>query len=792
MTQFLSKNGFIQYMKKLVLLGGGHSHAEVLRQFAMRPPADTDITVVTRDLLAPYSGMLPGFIAGHYTYADIHIDIRNLAKAAGARIVHSESNGLDTEERMLRCPGRPDIPFDILSINTGSTPALDDAPGADQFAIPAKPVDQFIQKFETLLEDAQGYVASGYPDPDAEQFGSRTAVSVSTKHGADPGRVSSAKPAAICIVGGGAGGIELALTMNHRLTTAGVTDPSITVITDSQTLLPTHNPGVQKRVLKKFQQRNITLITNQSVTHVEKDAVRLSDGTKLPYSKLIWTTHAAAPDWIARTGMETDPDGFILVNDNLQSTSHPNIFAGGDIATMQSTPRPKSGVFAVRQGPYLTDNIRAAAENKPLTKFDPQKQFLSLLGTGDLNAIASKGPWAAQGKWVWDWKNHIDQKFMFMYEMAAMAGMSGGMTPSTNPSQRKRPWSSSSGELQSISGAIAPEMHCGGCGSKIGQSLLEQALAEIDVYENPQIHVGLNHPDDAAVVQYPPNTEIVHTVDHFKSFIDDPYIFGQVTAAHCLSDCYAMGAAPHNALATVTLAHGSDVQQAAILRELLLGANKILRGDRVTLVGGHTAEGQELSFGLTINGTINPQLRTTKTGVQQGDTLILTKPIGTGVLFAADMQKQARTYWLDNAMKQMIKTNKQTVDSLQGIDVSAATDLTGFGIIGHLAEMMAGSNLQARLNINAIPLLDGALECSNNGIASTLYPQNLIAETNIANRSEASKNNKYPLMFDPQTSGGLLIAVPENHAHKVVAETDGAIIGTINSSNNSEKAIRII
>jgi len=716
-------------MKKLVLLGGGHSHAEVLRQFALERPVDTDITVVTRDVLAPYSGMLPGFVAGHYSYSDIHIDVRALAKACGARVVHSECIGLDLNNQQLQFPGRPPVLFDFLSVNTGSRPAWDDAPGALEFAIPAKPVDQFLQRFESLLEDAQAQAK--YP---------------------------------VVIVGGGAGGVELALTMHHRMQSTGIDSPMIQLITNSDSLLPTHNLGVRKRVLQKFRQRGIKFMTGLEVVSVKENEIYLADDSTVPYEALIWTTHASPPEWIKNSGIETDNDGFILVNDYLQSTSNPTVFAGGDIATMQSTPRPKSGVFAVRQGPYLAQNIRAAVENKPLEKFKPQKQFLSLLGTGDTNAIASKGSFAAQGGWVWAWKNHIDQKFMRMYEMEMAAHTS----------------------MESD----AP-MYCGGCGSKVGQSLLERALAKIDVREHSSIVVGLKHPDDAAVVDYGPNAGIVHTVDHFRSFIDDPFLFGKITASHCLSDCYAMGAAPHNALATVTLAHGSDVQQGAILYELLAGANEVLEADNVALVGGHTAEGTELSFGFTINGTIDPDFRPTKTGARAGDVLILTKPIGTGVLFAADMQKKARTYWLDAAIEQMVKTNKYANQALEA-DVHAMTDITGFGLAGHLAEMLHGSNLQAHLELDKVPILEGALECSLNGIFSTLYPQNLISESKISNRSEASKHPAYPLLFDPQTSGGLLAAVAEKDAHIATTRNVGTVIGTIHETSDEGGTIRVI
>jgi selenide,water dikinase len=253
--------------------------------------------------------------------------------------------------------------------------------------------------------------------------------------------------------------------------------------------------------------------------------VRTESGGTIPYDALIWVTQGAPQPWVLESGLATDDRGFIEVDETLRSTSHPFVFAAGDIAFMRHAPRPKSGVFAVRQGPYLSSNIRRTLRGEPLEKYTPQKQFLSLISTGDPNAIASRGRFAFEGAWVWKWKDRIDRAFMEKYDATDTGGMNGP-------------------------GAMDP-MRCGGCGSKVGSDALAAALRAIEQPRGEGIVIGLESPDDAAVVQLPAGTLAVQSVDFFRAFIDDPYVLGKVTAHHCLTDLYAMGAtATHPSPAT--------------------------------------------------------------------------------------------------------------------------------------------------------------------------------------------------------------------------------------------------
>jgi len=281
-----SKFATLLVMKRLVLLGGGHSQVEVLRQWVMHPQPDTALTVVSRDLLAPYSGMLPGFIAGHYRYEDCHIDVRPLVKAAGARVCQSEIAGLDLDNGKIICPDRPDVPFDVLSINTGSRPDMEGIPGVKEYALAVKPVDIFIQGWERILAEA----------------------------------LSSEGTYRLLIVGTGAGGVELALTMRYRLTSEAKAlgqDPArfhLSVITRSDEILTTHNRSVQRRVLRALEHAAIKVHYRETVVSVEPTHLTVEEGKRHDFDALIWVTQASAPEWVKASGLATDDRGFILVN----------------------------------------------------------------------------------------------------------------------------------------------------------------------------------------------------------------------------------------------------------------------------------------------------------------------------------------------------------------------------------------------------------------------------------------------------------------------------------------------
>jgi selenide,water dikinase len=281
--------------------------------------------------------------------------------------------------------------------------------------------------------------------------------------------------------------------------------------------------------------------------------------------------------------------------------------------------------------------------------------------------------------------------------------------------------------------------------------------------------VGLDAPDDAALVDTGGTQLSVQTIDYFRAIVDDPYLFGKIAATHALGDLYAMGAQPQTALALATLPFGLEGKVEADLAMLMAGANDVLREAGCALVGGHSSEGRELAMGFALNGLVARGAALRKSGLKPGDALILTKPIGTGAILAAHMRAKAKSRWVFGALAHMLVSNKQAAAIVQGFGAHAATDVTGFGLLGHLVEMVRASGVDVRLDLDAVPLLDGLAETMASGIFSSLQPQNVRLRRAIANLEAVSADPRYPALFDPQTAGGLLAAVPEAQADPCVA-----------------------
>ena len=740
-------------VKDLVLIGGGHSHAIVLRMFGMKPLPGVRLTLITDASDTAYSGMLPGHVAGLYSHEECHIDLRTLAQFAQAQLYIDQVIGLDLENNQVFCADRPPVAFDLLSIDIGSTPATISVPGAAEHAIAAKPVRQFLARWSGLVESVAQTPQS---------------------------------PLQLGIVGGGAGGVELALAMQHCLHQAlkAAQSPQnleIHLFHRDAELMPAYNPWIRRRLQEILIRRGIQLHLQETVSEVQPQKVKRAggeiaseavfvkceSGLKVECDRLFWVTQASAPGWLKTSGLAVEPDGFIQVRDTLQSVSHPRVFAAGDIATMVNSPRPKAGVFAVRQGKPLFKNLRRTLLGKPLTPYRPQKQYLSLIGTADGAAIAAWGSFGnGPSQLQWRCKDWIDRRFMERFStLPQMAGQEGereqrsrgaeGITPTLPPSPPLSPSSS---------------MRCAGCGSKVSSTTLERVLNRIkqerlsDLPVREDILIGLDAPDDAAVVQVPVGQVMVHTIDYFRALINDPFIFGQISANHCLSDIFAMGAVPQSALAIATIPYALEAKVEETLYQLLSGAVKVLVEAGAPLVGGHTTEGAELGFGLSCNGLADPDKLWRKGGMQPGQVLILTKALGTGTLFAAAMRRLAKGRWIDNAVESMLKSNQAAARCLLQYGATACTDVTGFGLLGHLMEMVQASQVAIELELEVIPVLEGAQQTLQMGIFSSLQPENLRVARHIGNLDQVQLDPNYPLLFDPQTSGGLLAAIPVERA----------------------------
>ena len=369
-------------MKRILLVGGGHSHVEVLRRFALQPDAMVALTLVSPDAALVYTGMLPGLVAGHYTQAETQIALAPLAQKARARFVADRVVALDLYTKTATLYSGDREPFDFISIDVGSTPDLS-IPGARGTALAVKPVTPFLAAWGGIQAEAAAGVVQ-----------------------------------TIAVVGGGVGGVEILLAMQFRLQSSiGVAAPRFALVTDQPCIVP-QQPATVRAVLGRILvERGVVLHLQSGAIAVEPGAIMVTQGRRIAVDRIVWATAAAAQPWMAAAGLACDEHGFIHVDDHLRSTSHPFVFAAGDCAAQIEHPRPKSGVFAVRQGPPLAANLRGAAHEIPLRTFVPQRHALALISTGDKHAIGSRGPFTVEGDWVWRWKDRIDRRFVAKYAL---------------------------------------------------------------------------------------------------------------------------------------------------------------------------------------------------------------------------------------------------------------------------------------------------------------------------------------------------------------------------------------
>jgi selenide,water dikinase len=771
--------------------------------------------------------MLPGYVSGFYTYDDCHIDLVRLARFANARLIHATACGIDLSSQEVLLVDRPSLQYDILSLNIGIAPSTLDIPGAAQYAVPVKPISTFAARFQEMLKDAT------------------TAEAITLTTDGNVGNISSGSSGArsvyrVAVVGGGPSGVELSCAVQYRLTQERIQDgfseeeamQSIKVVLISKgKILSGVSSYARKSFLPLLKERNIDLyevsdtsdetttlksgggnssgggngnsgngngknnIRGGGVISVGQNILTLSDGTLIPFDTCLWSTQAGATGWLESSNLPTDERGFLRVNEYLQAEGGPeNVFGAGDCTTNVANPRPKAGVYAVRAGMPLAENIAAYAQNKPLRPWHPQSSHLNLISAGSRYAIGVKGTWfGVQGGALWNWKDYIDRKFMAKFgseldlnEERMNKMMIKALAAEASSSSLSVGGGSSLGP-EAAALAAAAKMRCGGCGAKVGASTLTRVLEKLrlldengdtsrenkdEISPSKNVLVGLSTPDDAAVLEPPPPGHVtIHTVDFFKSIIDDPYIFGSIAANHALSDCYAMGAAPTAALAIAVLPFASSRITEGDLYQLMAGANKVLCAAGCALVGGHSCEGAELSLGFSIYGTAPKNCLLSKTGLQPGQALILTKPLGTGVLFAACMRGLAQGRWISGAIDSMLESNSVPSEVFRQYNCTACTDVTGFGLLGHLAEMARASEVVVQVNVAAVPMLHGAAECVAAGAVSTLHTENAkIAAVVASNNEDFVTSAAWKVLIDPQTSGGLLGAVPAEQAEACVAE----------------------
>ncbi|MFM9965279.1 MAG: selenide, water dikinase SelD [Planctomycetaceae bacterium] len=753
--------------KQVVLVGAGNAHLVFLRRWRMSPWPGVAVTLVSEFADVPYSAMVPGHIAGDYRWDEITLDLVRFCRSVGVRFVAARVTGVDAARRLVQIEDHAAISYDVLSLGLGSLPAAPEGCANGEWSFSMRPLGLFARQLERLEESLQ-------QTPRAFQ---------------------------LVVVGGGASGCELALAIQRRLSKSS--GFRLTLLQANRQLLPGFADRASRLMTQRLRDAGIDVRLEACVVGGGPDRLRLSRGTEIPCDGVLWATPASPPACLRDSGLSIDEANFLRVGETLQSLGDQAVFGTGDCVTFTPRPSlPRNGVHAVRQGRVLFDNVREFLHERPLTPFRPQRNCLCLLNTGDGEAILNYGSFATKGRFVRSLKNRIDRAWLESFDVITRSvseGRESDVTRSVSEG-RESDVTRSVSEGRSDIGETTPSltrrvtmdrrqhlMRCGGCGAKVSGDVLSSVLKGLEIPDDPRVLLGTRSGEDAAVHRVRADLfgiaadklVEVQTVDYFRAFIDDPYLFGRIAALHSVSDVYAMNARPFSALAIATLPYARGPIQAAQLRELLAGATRSLNELGVVLTGGHTSEGHDLSLGFAVTGYADEDQLFRKSNLKPGDTLILTKPLGTGAILAAWMHGACSAAEFAEVIEQALIANASAAAVFAQFGARAVTDITGFGLAGHLLEMLDASRVSARLTMT-VPVLSGFSAAVAQGILSTLHPEN----AKLACRVHGSESPP-EWLFDPQTSGGLLGAIRPEVASAVVEElhrrglTRAAAIGQV-------------
>ncbi|MCP4908705.1 MAG: selenide, water dikinase SelD [bacterium] len=726
-------------------MGGGHAHVQVLRRWAMKRPRDIRLAIVLDRPVAIYSGMVPGFVAGDYAHHALEIDIVPLARRAGAGVILAAATGLDPIRREISIEGRPPLRYDVVSLDIGSTVRGLDLPGVDRHALATRPIARFVGDLDQRVQEL----------------------------------ASLERPPRVIVVGGGAAGAEIAFTLDARLRGAGLV-PQITLLSSDDEFPRGASDRTRRLLAREAFARGIELRLREGVIRVDARGVvahaspapegpratsiaESSQEVRHEADLVLWATGAAPGSFAHRSDtrhLATDEAGFIEVRDTLQAIGFDDVFAAGDCARLVNARWiPRAGVYAVRQGPILDENLRAYLSGRSMRRYRPQRDFLALLNLGNRRALGAKWGHALAGGAVYRLKDRIDRRFMSRFQVLDEEGL---------PREALESLGGMAEPGGGTGGGEAPEMPCGGCAAKLGALPLSAALAQLPAAKaDPSVVLGLDARDDVAATRDESGKITLHNVDVIRSFCDDPWLVGRVAASNALSDLYAKGGRPQHAQAIIGLPDLPQKAAQELLFQTLSGLRATLDGLGVSLLGGHTTIGDELTVGLSVSGEgPGESVLLTQAGAAPGDDLLLTQALGTGVVLAADMQGRAAGEWVLATHEAMQRTNAIGGRIALDARVHAATDVTGFGFAGHLLTLLDSRGLVAEIERDSVPHLPGARRLWAAGLRSTAHPANRDAFRGRVDAAASESDEAW--LFDPQTAGGLLLAVAPDETSRIV------------------------
>ena len=710
------------FEKDLLLIGAGHTHCIFIKMWAMKKNPSVRVTLINPDPVASYTGMLPSLIADRVSKSEAQINLFKLCRSIEARLVLDDVKRIDKENSFVECSSGRKLFFDAISVNVGSN-SIPPIYGLNKYGVSVRPLVKFEEKWREFIQKSVG----------------------------------SKKIAKITLIGGGIASAELAFSMKIALNKTGFNNSKIVII-EMDKVLKDLTTSQRNFVRKKLASENVEIREFSPVKKVFTNSVLLEDGSRILSDFTVSCVGALPNPLSINSGLE-NTEGFFSVNKTLKIKNFINGFAVGDCSDFPSSFIRKSGVYAVRQAPTLHQNILHFFNNQKLKEFFPQKDHLKLLVYKNNEAIFLRNGLAFSGKIFWKLKNYIDRKFINDFSKLGQTQM----------------------EISKDNHRNNREMLCGGCGSKVGNAILETSLKKISKNKK-SMHIVSEIGDDAAILKFGSTYQTL-TTDHLRAFTSDPWLLSRVTAIHSLADIWAMGSIPKIALSTIIMPESSESVQSRTMEEIIEGARSVFEKEKVSIVGGHTSLGSELIIGFSVGGLSNKKPIMVN-GAKDGDLLVLTKPLGSGVMLAGEMRSMSEGKDLQHLFIEMSKPQGEIAKILRSYS-NAMTDITGFGLAGHLYNICRQSKLSARIMIDKIPVYNGVRDLISSGVRSSIFNENM----KYAKYMFFENDKKSEILFDPQTAGPFLATVPERKIDSLMKKAQDLnvkceVIGEIKNGNS--------
>ena len=679
------------FKKQLVLLGGGHAHVQVLRKLCMNYYEGLHVILINNSVESAYSGMTPAHIQDYYKVHEIMIDLQRLCFNAGVTFINDEVTQLQTEKKKIILKNRPSVHYDFLSINTGSISKKNNLKiHKNSKCIFIKPINNIIKNLRII-----------------------------------DSLVEKSNEIKINIIGGGVAAFEISFALRLRYQDK----VSITII--SKNILLEKNLNTKSIIELKKTSKNMKIsLKEKDVLEVKKNELLLSNGEFFPSDLNLISTGAEIPEWLQSSSL-LKIEKFIGIKTTLQSINDENVFAAGDVASIQDFQRPKSGVMAVRQGQILKENIFLKIQGKKLKKFRPQKNWLYIIGTYPNKALLNYFHFSFHSNWCWVLKIWIDKSFMKKFSFSNKLNMKKKIV-STNfeiPNQ---------------------EMYCQGCGSKVSKVTLMDYLSESS---------NDNELADSSIVKFN-NNQILQTIDHIKLFNSiDPFDFGMISYLHSQNDIIAAGGSVHSLNISVGVPFGDKKTEVFYLKSFMKGVEYLSKLDNASIISGHSYQTFEPGITINMNGIFMHESK--KNLARENNLIYLSKPLGVGYLLAAYFKNSdlLNSQDFSEVLSSMKLSNKNASEIAKKHQTKSMTDISGFGLASHLGDICKSSGLTANIHLDEKILINSNLEILKK-FQSTGYKSNY---QSVSHYIKSDENNPYlNILYDPQTNGPLLMIIDEN------------------------------